>query len=228
MQLSKGISCHTQFLSSIQILLNYIQSGDYSSAISETQKLHTLLSTRQLPGSELPSMLAYIRSTLHIGLEGITNIHEDDFLKLFQKYPLHRSQPLNQYFTELNAFIEELPSVIIKDSGISNTIQQVAEYIRQNFVDANLSAGLVADTFHISLPWLSIHFKEEMGMGFLDFLHNCRLNNAKIYLKESSMNIRDIAIACGYTNSATFSRAFSRYEGITPSQYRQTVASSKE
>ena len=39
-------------------------------------------------------------------------------------------------------------------------------------------------------------------------------------LASGCASIRDISLACGYTDSTYFSRVFRRITGVTPSEYR--------
>ncbi len=48
-----------------------------------------------------------------------------------------------------------------------------------------------------------------------------RLSGAKKLLLQSDLRISTIGYRCGYTNNASFSRAFARHFGVTPSQMRE-------
>ena len=50
-----------------------------------------------------------------------------------------------------------------------------------------------------------------------------RIDNAIFLLKENTeQNILDIALACGYNNTANFNKAFKKVTGTTPSKYRNS------
>lgn len=60
------------------------------------------------------------------------------------------------------------------------------------------------------------------GTSFRSILQKKRLDIAKRLLLESEMNILEIAQKVGYSETASFSRAFYRETGQTPSQFRKS------
>lgn len=64
-------------------------------------------------------------------------------------------------------------------------------------------------------------FKSEIGVGFLTYLTNIRMENARKLLVSTSLSIGEISSRCGYADYRVFTKAFKKNEGITPSQYRR-------
>ena len=95
-------------------------------------------------------------------------------------------------------------------------IEPIIQYMQEHYQDINLSAGSVAEHFHMSLPVLSNLFKSELNIGFLDYLHKYRIERAKDLILHTDHTIGDISSMVGYANSITMNRAFKRYEGVTP------------
>ena len=94
-------------------------------------------------------------------------------------------------------------------------------FIEEHYDDSSLSASMVAGQFQISVPWLSNLFKKELGVGFLDYVHKCRIRHAGELLRTTDMSVGEIAERVGYTSALTMSRAFKRYEGVTPKWFRE-------
>ncbi len=63
--------------------------------------------------------------------------------------------------------------------------------------------------------------KRYTGHTFSQLLTNIRLENAKQLLRDTSVNILDIAVQVGYEGSDQFIRSFRRHNGMTPSEYRR-------
>ena len=63
--------------------------------------------------------------------------------------------------------------------------------------------------------------KQETGKSLLDLINNARIEKAKVLLRETSMYIKEIAEDVGYNNVQSFTRFFKKYEGITPSEFRE-------
>ena len=67
-------------------------------------------------------------------------------------------------------------------------------------------------------------FKSLTGDTTKDFLTRLRLEKAALKLKHSQNDIGQIAFDCGYQNHETFTRAFKDYFGLTPLEYRNSIA----
>ena len=59
------------------------------------------------------------------------------------------------------------------------------------------------------------------GLSFSDLVGDVRLGMAYRYLDQSNVKLSKIAHALGYSDAAHFTRAFRRWTGKTPSDYRQ-------
>lgn len=64
-------------------------------------------------------------------------------------------------------------------------------------------------------------FSAFIGISFHDFLLKQRLQQSKRLLIQSDEPITNIAHISGFNSIATFNRSFQRYEGMSPSDYRQ-------
>jgi AraC-like DNA-binding protein len=60
----------------------------------------------------------------------------------------------------------------------------------------------------------------EQGTSFRRKLDNIRYDLARYFLGETSMSLAKIAEALAYADATGFSRAFKRWSGVTPAQWR--------
>ncbi len=65
-------------------------------------------------------------------------------------------------------------------------------------------------------------FKELKGQSPQDYIINCRVEQAKDMLMESSISMTGIAEELGYSSVYFFSRQFKQRTGITPSEFRKS------
>lgn len=63
-------------------------------------------------------------------------------------------------------------------------------------------------------------FRENTGKSLSHYIHERKIANAAQSLLYTDDNILDIAIHYGYSGRTVFSRAFRRFTGYTPSQFR--------
>ncbi|MGB2606950.1 MAG: helix-turn-helix transcriptional regulator [Candidatus Sulfotelmatobacter sp.] len=64
-------------------------------------------------------------------------------------------------------------------------------------------------------------FKQSTGFGLGEVLTEQRMQHAVEFLAQSNLSIKEIASTVGYEHTSSFSRAFERRFGQTPSSYRQ-------
>lgn len=60
------------------------------------------------------------------------------------------------------------------------------------------------------------------GFSFYEILSEVRLNLAKQYLKDASLNLYEVADLLGYAEQSVFQRAFKGWTGQTPSKWRSS------
>ena len=117
----------------------------------------------------------------------------------------------------------ELLARVIKERNLREVsedyAQKVIACINANF-RLPVSVEMLAKTVGITPNYLSKVFKDSCGMTVMDYLSLTRINFAKKRLTGSSENILDIALNCGYNNTANFNKAFKKYTAMTPRQYR--------
>ncbi len=122
-------------------------------------------------------------------------------------------------------FIDKLTAacrnVISKREEKSNDIIKNAKlYIADNF-SKEISLDDVSRFVNISPYYFSKLFKEESGLNFIEYLTNIRIDKAKELLTSSDMSMKEICVACGYTDPNYFSRSFKKNVGVTPTEYKE-------
>lgn len=88
-----------------------------------------------------------------------------------------------------------------------------------------LTLGGLADAFHVNRTYLSEEIKRHTGKSFVALLHEIRLRHACSLLTSSTMTIPAIAYEAGYGSAQTLFKAFQKYKGVTPGEYRSRAGS---
>lgn len=102
----------------------------------------------------------------------------------------------------------------------SHYVEEAISYIHRHYA-AEISQSSIADAIGISPSYLSKQFKEDLGIGFADFLCNYRLDKAKVLLLQTGKSNKEIAELVGFSDDAYFSRVFKKDTGMTPKEYRK-------
>jgi len=102
-----------------------------------------------------------------------------------------------------------------------STRREVIGKIVEHLPDGPPSQKKIADALHLSNRTLQRKLKEE-GTSFIDLLQEARLQLARKYLAEPRRSILETAYLLGFSEPSTFSRAFKRWTGQSPQDYRQS------
>lgn len=100
-------------------------------------------------------------------------------------------------------------------------IDTCIHYIDQHLYEP-LTAAQVAAHAERSLPYLTRHFKDVMGLSLYAYIQQRKIDEAKVMLRNTSQSLCEIANALGYCSQQHFSKAFKAVTGITPGAFRNT------
>ncbi len=106
------------------------------------------------------------------------------------------------------------------DDQEERTITGIVRYLQEHLKE-EITLNILAEEFHLSAQYISQLFKNEIGVNFLAYLTNIRMENAKKLLFSTSLSIAEISEQSGYGDYRVFTKVFKKSEGITPSQYRR-------
>ena len=105
-------------------------------------------------------------------------------------------------------------------SRCSKMIKDVAEYIDHN-INKPLTVNGIAEDLFISRSKLSTKFKREVGIELSQYIREKKIELAKDMLCDSNNSIAYVCDSTGFVNLSHFSTVFKRFEGMTPSKYRE-------
>ncbi|MQA41376.1 response regulator transcription factor [Rugamonas aquatica] len=74
---------------------------------------------------------------------------------------------------------------------------------------------------------LSQVFREQTGMTVFAFIRETRIRRGEELLKDTDIDVQDIALLIGFNNAGNFATAFRERMGVTPSAFRQTIQQKK-
>lgn len=108
----------------------------------------------------------------------------------------------------------------VDSHGYSRHIDDVKKYVRNNAAEA-LDREVLADIAGFSVPHFHRIFTDHVGENIARYVRRVRLERAARKLRMGAVDITEVALAAGYRTHASFSKAFKRQFGLTPSQFRQ-------
>ncbi len=115
-------------------------------------------------------------------------------------------------------FITELFN--IEKEQFDESIQTAKEYINNNLCE-DLTVANLATMLFVTPNYLSRLFKKTTGIGCNEYIIKKRMDKAKALLENTSLKSGNIATMIGYKDTNYFSITFKKYNGISPTAYRE-------
>ena len=188
--------------------------------VMETLKLNALRDNKTITNYQL-----YIINMMNV-LVNFANSIEADLTEIAEGDILERITR----FRSLDQLFDWVLSVLIKlrernlHTKMSNSrkmLEKSVAYIDSNFQDPGISMDRVCEEFGISVSYLSLLFKKDMGTTFVKYLTGLRIDKAKELLKLTGDRIVEIAEQCGFNDVYYFSHCFKKHTGVSPKKYRE-------
>lgn len=112
----------------------------------------------------------------------------------------------------------------IKMASTAHVLAERAEAFSATHLQSAISTAGIAGELHCNPDYLGRIFRQVKGITLTDFIHQRRLREARTLLRESALNVDQIAHACGFQKAGYFRRIFRRHEGMPPLAYRRLYA----
>ncbi|MBA36060.1 MAG: AraC family transcriptional regulator [Oleispira sp.] len=165
----------------------------------------------------------------------VPKTHAEDFERFFRA-PVTFSEPTNTIYFAKADMLAQLPSgssdlarrndeVVIEYLARldrEDIVRQVEAKVIELLPTGECSKDRIASLLHISRR--KLHNKlEQKNTSYQEILENLRSNLAKQYIEQKNVSFSEIAFLLGFTDTSNFARAFRRWTGVSPTQYRDQL-----
>ena len=172
---------------------------------------------------ELAKMILKISEELGVN-DGNELVVQTEKLKI--KYLLYNNK--HDAYNEVVKMIDILfDKVNVKGKISDDGMKVVVDYIERS-IKKGISLEDVANHVNISTYYLSKIFKKEMGVNFITYITDRKMELAKEMLATTDVPVLNIALDLAYNEANYFSKAFKKKTGYTPSEYREKFSKRKE
>jgi len=107
-----------------------------------------------------------------------------------------------------------------------DVVQRIKQYIVSHSQE-DISLETISREVSLSPFYISKVFKEQLGINYIDFLTECRIQKAKSLMGNPGLSLKEISYEVGYNDPNYFSKVFKRSCGVAPTDYRKTMLSKK-
>lgn len=101
-------------------------------------------------------------------------------------------------------------------------LKPALEYIEQHY-GQHISLDTLAKLTGFSPKYFCRYFRTIVHRSPIDYLNYYRIECAAHFLASADMNVAEVAVHCGFSDSSAFIKQFRKYKGTTPRQYRMRL-----
>ena len=201
-------------------------SSSYAAKYDLAEKRHTIhMQEEALRVQRLRTSIIVIVMVMLIILCIFLVIH------IIRKRRYHRAH-IQELQERLNAILAEPKKESAAESSLRKEDNEFLHHLKQVITDrlgdSSLNSDSIASEFCISQRHLSRRVKEITGQDTTTFIRLMRIHSATELLADTTLNITDIYIQCGFESPSYFSKIFKEVTGVTPTAYRKNLLKEQE
>ncbi|QGQ94525.1 response regulator [Paenibacillus psychroresistens] len=139
-----------------------------------------------------------------------------------------QAQDYRQLSAESGRLLNRLKQTYVEynDRLEPDTIQQIKQHII-NHSNEDISLDAIGKKVGLSPFYISKMFKEQLGVNYIDFLTECRIEKAKKLMGDPEKSLKEISFEIGYHDPNYFSKVFKKMCDVSPTEYRKTLLGKK-
>ncbi|NMH60568.1 helix-turn-helix domain-containing protein [Alteromonas ponticola] len=134
-----------------------------------------------------------------------------------QQLELQINAPLETSMVETFYLLLSEQTLLPKlDSRIANAMMFIEKHL-----DEKLTISQLASVACLSDTQFKLLFKQHTGLTAMSYITKLRMEKAQALLTHTDYSLQHIGERVGFAELSTFSRKFSRYFGLSPTQFKQ-------
>ena len=138
-----------------------------------------------------------------------------------QQVVIIAQRPVTDLMTCISATYHELLLELNRKASYTPIVLLSQKHIETYYYKEDLSLQELADTIQISPTYLSRLLKNEIGVSFIEYLIQVRVEKAIQIMSDPTVKLYEVAQRVGYNNQHYFSTAFKKVVGLSPAEYRK-------
>lgn len=99
-------------------------------------------------------------------------------------------------------------------------IQESQNFMHMHYAE-NINVADVAQYVGLHRTHFSAMFSQKTGLSPMQYLQRLRMRNGAELIRDTDLSITEIALSLNYPDLYSFTRAFRKYYGLSPTQYRK-------
>jgi AraC-like DNA-binding protein len=205
-------------------LVNLIRAGEEEPASALLRRVFDENESSHESGGKFVRLLAYdmLGSLIRgVNIPGVEDgVLPDNFADFnFEAIP---TGELMDTLENISRAVCRANSLSLRNKRERRISVKVKKYIDENYRNPDINISITSLHFDMNPTYLSQTFKEDTGIGLLDYINSLRIAEGKGLL-EQGCRVSDAAERAGFRDTNTFIRIFKKITGITPGQYKENL-----
>lgn len=140
-----------------------------------------------------------------------------------------RAQDFRQLRTETETILERMKQAYDSYFGSlsPDIVYDIKRYIREHSHE-DISLETIGARVGLTPFYISKIFKEQLGINYIDYLTECRIEKAKQLMADPDKSLKEITFEVGYRNPNYFSKVFRKTCGCSPTEFRKALLQGKK
>lgn len=197
------------------IWANNIVYGEYNELLYITE-CNSFMKTKYTDGEPITRKLT---DTFNNIIHECTN-KDEDHLNMIRAY-------FTILFVNLHRSAQKSVAPLLASSEF-RTVDVAAMAKSMDYIDSHLtepiSLEIIAKEAYLSKNYYCNIFKKINGISPWEYVVTKRIELVKSKLPHYDGNLLDLALSCGFNNTANFNRSFKKYVGMSPTQYKKLLS----
>ncbi|WP_123039718.1 response regulator [Cohnella candidum] len=212
--------------SSSQMLWNWIE--EMVSGLKRCDRRRTETALRELNDSfrRLPEtssdraepILHYLCLHLFREMRAMDVFSREEETAIWER--IDRNPGIRDTLAVINKLVDQSLESVMKKKTSDVLMLSARDYIERS-LSTDLSIDTLADYLGISGSYFSLLFKQHFGETFVEYVTRQRMEMAKSLLALSDKSVTQVGQMVGYAERRYFTRVFSKYAGMLPSEFRE-------
>jgi two-component system response regulator YesN len=141
----------------------------------------------------------------------------------------YQTQDFRQLRSETDELLGQMRKSYMEhyDRLEADTVHQLKQYITEHSHE-DISLEALGRKVGLSPIYISKMFKEKLGVNYIDFLTECRIERAKKLMADHGKSLKEITFEVGYHEPNYFSKVFKKMCGRSPTEFRKTLLGKKD
>lgn len=131
---------------------------------------------------------------------------------------------IDEILVWMNLFVAKFIQVLHKKNlgKYREEIIKIKYYIANN-LDKVIDIPTAAKYVNMSESYFSHIFKKDVGISFIDYVNNEKIEKAKKLISSSNYKIYEVSDKLGFQNATYFTMLFKKITGLSPSDYKKSI-----